>query len=309
MLRGKHLTLRPILEADLDAVYAAHLDIRNRGAFFPLGVQSESAFKRAFADHGLWQRDEGYLLMITPEHEIAGHIEFFKPVIYWDAFELSYQLYDERFAGRGYTTEAVRLVVDYLFAVKKQDRIQLDIAPENAASRRIAEKCGFTLEGTARSAMYNGGRNQDLLIYSLLRSDPRPWLACAATTEAESMVGHSPMGGEPHAPTHASRGLRGRAGRPDRLRRARRGQPRGRRRHDQCGSHHDTEPDSGTRSQHDARGSNVDESGGWRGDRHRRGRGRRRDGLSAARGLPAPRWQPSGDPAGPAGAGDRTGEP
>jgi RimJ/RimL family protein N-acetyltransferase len=177
MLTGKHLTLRPILEADLDAVYAAHADIRNRGAFFPLGVQSESAFKRAFAEHGFWQREEGYLLIITQVQEIAGHIEFFKPVIYWDAFELSYQLYDDRFAGRGYATEAVQLMVDYLFAVKKQHRIQLDIVPENAASRRIAEKCGFTLEGTARGAMYNGGRNQDLLIYSLLRSDPRPWLA------------------------------------------------------------------------------------------------------------------------------------
>jgi len=177
MLHGKHLTLRPVLAADLDAVYAAHVDIRNRGVFFPLGVQSESAFKREFADHGFWQREEGFLVMITPQREIAGHIEFFKPVVYWDAFELSYQLYDERFAGRGYTTEAVQLVVDYLFGSKKQHRIQLDIVPENAASRRIAEKCGFTLEGTARGAFFNGGRNQDLLIYSLLRSDPRPWRA------------------------------------------------------------------------------------------------------------------------------------
>jgi ribosomal-protein-alanine N-acetyltransferase len=177
MLHGGNLTLRPILGTDLDTVYRAHVDIRSRGAFFPLGVQSESVFKEAFATHGFWQREEGYLLMITPDQEIAGHIEFFKPVAYWDAFELSYQLYDERFAGRGYATEAVQLMVDYLFAVKKQDRIQLDIVPENAASRRIAEKCGFTLEGTARGAMFNGGRNQDLLIYSLLRSDPRPWRA------------------------------------------------------------------------------------------------------------------------------------
>jgi RimJ/RimL family protein N-acetyltransferase len=96
-------------------------------------------------------------------------------VNYWDAFELSYQLYDDRFAGRGFTTEAVQLLVDYLFASKKQHRIQLDIVPENSASRRIAEKCGFTLEGTARGAFFNTGRNEDLLIYSLLRSDPRPW--------------------------------------------------------------------------------------------------------------------------------------
>ena len=107
MLHGERLTLRPVREADVDAVYAAHVDIRNRGTFFPLGVQSESAFKREFSEHGFWQREEGMLLMISGEGEIAGHIEFFKPVNYWDAFELSYLLYDDRFAGHGYVTEAV----------------------------------------------------------------------------------------------------------------------------------------------------------------------------------------------------------
>ena len=155
--------------------YAAHTNIANRGAFFPLGVKSESAFKRDFAESGLWQREEGTLLIETLDGELAGHIEYFKPVSYWDAFELSYQLYDDRFAGRGLVTEAVQLLVDYLFATKKQHRIQLVIVPENAASRRIAEKCGFALEGTARGAFYNQGRNQDVLIYSLLRDDPRPW--------------------------------------------------------------------------------------------------------------------------------------
>ncbi|HEY7331961.1 MAG TPA: GNAT family N-acetyltransferase, partial [Candidatus Limnocylindria bacterium] len=132
MLRGERITLRPIREADLDAFYAAHTNIANRGAFFPLGVASESKLRRDFAETGLWEREEGTLLIITPADEMAGHIEFFKPVGYWDAFELSYQLYDEAFAGRGYVSEAVQLLVDYLFGAKKQHRIQLVIVPENA---------------------------------------------------------------------------------------------------------------------------------------------------------------------------------
>ena len=175
MLRGARITLRPVREADLDAMYAAHVDIDNRGAFFPLGVQSESGFRRAFGETGFWQKEEGTLLITSPEGEIAGHIEFFKPVNYWDAFELSYQLYEHRFAGQGWVSEAVQLTIDYIFGAKKHNRIQLVIVPENAASRRIAEKCGFQLEGTARGAFFNGGRNQDVLIYSLLRDDPRPW--------------------------------------------------------------------------------------------------------------------------------------
>ena len=173
MLSGRLVRLRPVREKDLDALYDAHIDLRNRGSFFPLGVASESAFRREFAENGFWQKEAGTLVILNAEDEIVGEIEFFKPVNYWDAFELSYRLHDSRFAGRGYITEAVQLLVDYLFATKKQHRIQLVIVPENAASRRIAEKCGFVLEGTARGAFYNDGRNQDVVIYSILKTDRR----------------------------------------------------------------------------------------------------------------------------------------
>ena len=175
MLNGSRISLRLTREGDLDELYEAHTNIGNRGAFFPRGVMSEPAFRRDFAEHGFWQKTEGMLVIVSPDGEIAGHIEFFRPVSYWDAFELSYQLYDDRHAGRGYVTEAVQLLVDYLFGSKKEHRIHLVIVPENAASRRIAEKCGFTLEGTARGAFFNDGRNHDVLLYSLLRTDPRPW--------------------------------------------------------------------------------------------------------------------------------------
>ena len=180
MLSGERVVLRPIREADLAAFISAHVDIRNRGACFPLGVLSEPVLRRRFAESGFWEREEGTLLIWSRDEEIVGHIEFFMPVSYWDAFELSYQLYDERHAGHGYTTEAVQLLVDYLYATKKQHRIHLVIVPDNGASRRIADKCGFVLEGTVRGAFFNAGRNHDVLLYSLLRTDPRPWHVAAA---------------------------------------------------------------------------------------------------------------------------------
>jgi [ribosomal protein S5]-alanine N-acetyltransferase len=175
VLRGERVVLAPLREADLPAFYEAHVEIRTRGAYFPLGVVSESTWRSLFAQHGLWERDEGTLLIRDLDGRIVGHIEFFPPVGYWDAYELSYQLYDEAFAGRGYTTEAVQLLVDYLFATKKKHRIQLVIVPANSASRRIAEKCGFAYEGLVRGAFFNDGRNHDVGLYGLLRDDPRPW--------------------------------------------------------------------------------------------------------------------------------------
>jgi ribosomal-protein-alanine N-acetyltransferase len=186
MLSGERVALRPIHEADLPAFITAHVDIRNRGAYFPLGVLSESVLRRRFAETGFWEAEEGTLLIWSGDEEIVGHIEFFKPVSYWDAFELSYQLYDERHAGHGYTTEAVQLLIDYLYATKKQHRIHLVIVPGNRASCRIAEKCGFVLEGTARGAFFNAGRNHDVLLYSLLRTDPRPWQAPATAPSSRT---------------------------------------------------------------------------------------------------------------------------
>jgi ribosomal-protein-alanine N-acetyltransferase len=175
MLNGERIVLRPVRERDLEAFITAHTEISTRGAYFPLGVQSESVLRRTYAETGFWERDEGTLLIWDREEILVGHIEFFKSVGYWDAYELSYQLYGHQHAGQGYTTEATRLLVDYLFASKKVNRLSLVIVPENTPSRRIAEKCGFQLEGTIRGAFFNNGRNLDLLMYSLLRTDPRPW--------------------------------------------------------------------------------------------------------------------------------------
>jgi hypothetical protein len=92
-LIGERVVLRPVRERDLGAFITAHTEISNRGEFFPLGVQPESVLRRNFAETGFWERDEGTLLIWNRDDVMVGHIEFFRPVNYWDAYELSYQLY------------------------------------------------------------------------------------------------------------------------------------------------------------------------------------------------------------------------
>ena len=41
MLKGKSITLRPVRESDLDQLYAYHLDIGNRGDYYPRGALSQ----------------------------------------------------------------------------------------------------------------------------------------------------------------------------------------------------------------------------------------------------------------------------
>ena len=174
MLKGKSVRLRPVRETDLDQLYAYHLDIDNRGDFFPRGILPEPVFRKRFQETGFWERDEGMLLMVSPGNEILGHIEFFKTVNYLDEYELSYQVYAAEQRGKGMTTEAVKLLVRYLFETKRVNRIRLVIDPGNLASRRLAEKCDFKHEGTARGAWYHRGAHRDVEIYAILHQDVIP---------------------------------------------------------------------------------------------------------------------------------------
>jgi ribosomal-protein-alanine N-acetyltransferase len=171
MLAGTLVTLRPVMEADLDQLYSFHADIGNRGAFYPRGVQGQTTFRQQFQENGMWSRTEGTLLITVPEDRIVGHIEFFPTVGYLDEHELGYLIYDPEDRGKGYATEAVNLLVRYLFETKRMNRIRLVIHPDNIASTRLAERCGFRHEGSARGAWYNGGRHQDVEIYAILHAD------------------------------------------------------------------------------------------------------------------------------------------
>ena len=171
MLKGNSITLRPVLDTDLDQLYSFHIDIDNRGDFFPRGLLSQPAFQKQFQDTGFWSKDEGMLVIVSPDDALLGHIEFFKTVNYLDEYELSYQVYAPEQRGKGVATEAVQLLVRYLFETKRVNRIRLIIHLNNAASRRLAEKCGFRHEGTARGAWYHKGKHRDVEIYALLHDD------------------------------------------------------------------------------------------------------------------------------------------
>lgn len=171
MLTGDSVRLRTVREADLDRLYDVHQEIANRGPYFPVGVVSEPAFRRQFQETGFWGDDDGMLLIVTHDDELIGHIEFFHTVSYLDELELSYHIYAAEHRGAGAATEAVRLMTAYLFARKRNNRIRLVIHPDNAGSRRVAEKCGYRYEGLARGAWFHQGSNHDVEVHALLRDE------------------------------------------------------------------------------------------------------------------------------------------
>jgi len=71
--------------------------------------------------------------------------------------------------GRGVATAAARAVADAGFAHLGLNRIELLIAVDNAASRRVAEKLGATYEGTLRKRLVLPAGPTDMAMYALVR--------------------------------------------------------------------------------------------------------------------------------------------
>jgi RimJ/RimL family protein N-acetyltransferase len=73
--------------------------------------------------------------------------------------------------GRGAMTGAVRLLSTWILETLPIDRIEITIEPANGASRAVAERAGYELEGILRSHTVIKGTRRDMAIYSLLRDE------------------------------------------------------------------------------------------------------------------------------------------
>lgn len=174
MLVGKNVVLRTLREADLDRLYDQAADVRDMGDYWPLGIPSELRWKKRLTETGWWEEDHGGMLITDHKDNILGQVLFFKAAAYQNAYEMGYRIYKPANWGKGYMSEAVSLLVAFLFETKPVDRIQATALPENVGSQRVLEKCGFQFEGVLRKAIFHQGRSQDLHLYSILRDECGP---------------------------------------------------------------------------------------------------------------------------------------
>ena len=110
--------------------------------------------------------------------------------ITWGSLRSAYIGYwvDEAVAGRGIMPTAVAMATAYCFALGLH-RVEINIRPENTASRRVVEKLGFRPEGLRPKYLHIDGDWRDHLSFALTVDEvpggllPR-WRASRVTSES-----------------------------------------------------------------------------------------------------------------------------
>jgi RimJ/RimL family protein N-acetyltransferase len=175
-LRTERLRLEPIAPGNADELWeASKTSLRELNRWMWWAAEASLASTRAFAEDTERLRREGmsYQFAVRDDGGVAGAMGVDIHGAERRVGEVGYWIRTDR-AGRGYATEAGRAVVDFAFAEIGLYRLELRAGVENRASQRVAEKLGFTREGTLRQGCAHGRMGYDCYLYGLLATDPRP---------------------------------------------------------------------------------------------------------------------------------------
>ena len=113
----------------------------------------------------------GFVLSRIDDDKIVGVISlsqiFYGPL---KSAYLGYGLFAD-FTGRGYATDAVRLIVRYAFNELKLHRIEANIQPNNTASIKLVARLGFSKEGFSPKYLKIGGQWRDHERWALIKEN------------------------------------------------------------------------------------------------------------------------------------------
>jgi ribosomal-protein-alanine N-acetyltransferase len=171
MIIGQRINLRLVREKEIDDLYLLISNLENRGEHFPQSLVPEPLFKKLFYETGFWNDEFGRMVIVNKDDDIVGDIYYMRAFPYSDGLEIDYIIFDSKNYGKGYVSEALQLMINYLFATKTMNRIQLRISQDNEASKKVALKAGFKYDGIREQVLYLNGKHIDLEEYVLLRKD------------------------------------------------------------------------------------------------------------------------------------------
>lgn len=172
---GSRITLRLVTLADCTDRYVAWLEDPEVNRYLETRWSTQDlASVRSFVA-GMLERDDSYLFAIV-DNSAGSHVGNIKlgPIQPRHAFaDVSYFIGERSAWGKGFASEAIRMVAGIAFERLDLHRVQAGLYEGNVGSARALEKAGFTMENRQRKQLRGAGPDawEDHVWYGLLREE------------------------------------------------------------------------------------------------------------------------------------------
>jgi ribosomal-protein-alanine N-acetyltransferase len=164
LLEGRIVNLRVVEKEDLSLLVEWFNNLKFTGRYDPVDAQQSKA--EIEKKYGALGSEEKWFFIEKKDGTKVGFIG----THLFGELEIGYALIPAE-RGKGYCTEAVGIMVDYLFMSKDRVRVQAATNSGNKASQRVLEKSGFQKEGVVRKGLFLWGEWADVCLYGILRQE------------------------------------------------------------------------------------------------------------------------------------------
>jgi ribosomal-protein-alanine N-acetyltransferase len=172
VIETERLVLDRVTEADLKEVF----DLRSNPETMkyiprPLVKNDEDALEHIKMIDEKIENNTGinWGIRLKGDTKLLGIIGFYRMQPENYRAEIGYMLSPD-FHGKGIVPEAVNVLINFGFKNLNLHSIEAVIDPENYASEKVLQKCGFVKEAHLREAEFWEGKFLDKVVYSLLNS-------------------------------------------------------------------------------------------------------------------------------------------
>ncbi|HET9261277.1 MAG TPA: GNAT family N-acetyltransferase [Acidimicrobiia bacterium] len=176
-LRTERLVVRQPTPDDVANLYARRNDpevAKMQDWEYPYPMEKAQALIDSVIEMGEPTNEEWWLgIVALHDGEVVGDLAV---NLTWEGrtAEVGYNLHREHW-GKGYATEALTALVDYLFDARGVTRVFGMLDPANPASARVLERTGMLFEGHTKSSFWDGDVVSDDLIYGMVKKDRNAW--------------------------------------------------------------------------------------------------------------------------------------
>ena len=173
-LLGKRITLREYRISDLDNIrqWVNDPEITNTLSdvfLYPHSKNESEVFLNMIMEGK--SSIKSFVIAEKDSLEYIGQIDLFK--IDWkNRFAiLAIVIGGKEYLGKGYGSEAIRVLLKFAFEELNLNRIELDVYDYNVRAQKCYLKCGFKEEGRMRQKLFRDGQYRDVIKMAILKEE------------------------------------------------------------------------------------------------------------------------------------------